>query len=155
MTNVRYPEIEALQAAVDRGDLVLSLAPASDREEAGARRRIGIAPSGRAPLTISVDDEYDDSSAEDPLMLLQLVLTECETWEESEDFREWASAAGLDPASPETVALFDELSAVVPEIRSAVGHVRAISSWDVQMNSGAARALRDSSRARADGDRTS
>lgn len=142
MSQAPHPEIEALDKAIEARGLRLSLA--SGTGERGSRRRIGIASSEGNSITIPVDDEYGDASDENPSLLLHLVLAECESWEEADGLPSWAAEAGLDAAESWVAALFDELGRVVPVVRSITGDgVKALGSWDVQMNSGAARALRE------------
>lgn len=143
MSQPRYPEIEALETViVERGLGLVAL----DGEAAAGRRRITVSAPDHPPVTISVDDEYGDAARPNPPLLLHLVLAECETWEEAPDFPSWLREAGLDPAASWVTALGEELENVVPVIRLMVGSgVKAISSWDVQMNSGAALALRERS----------
>lgn len=139
------PEVEALEAAIDAAGLHLAVARDGSDGLPG-RRRIDLRAATHPLIWISVGDEYDDARAGAPqALLLHLVLAECEAWEAAEDLLAWATDVELDPARSEVRALFDELADVVPRIRAAVGDVRAISSWDFQMNSGAAQALRDAS----------
>lgn len=138
--------IAALEAVIERAALRLSVAESTPAGHPASRAVVRI-ESGSAPVvSISVDDEYGDSEGHpaQPL-LLHLVLAECEGWEEADDFPAWAVDAELDPADPGALGVFEDLARVVPEIRRIVGDVRAISSWEVQMNSGAARALRERS----------
>jgi len=144
MSHDRYPEIEALDKTIEDRELRLSVATG----EAGRVDRclVGVASYVNPSVTISVDDEYSDACDENPALLLHLVLAECESWEEARDLPSWASVVGLDPTEPWVAALFDELGRVVPLVRSMTGdRAKAISPWDVQMNSGAARALRERS----------
>ena len=143
MSQPRYPEIEALERVIDERGLELV---ALEGEARAGRCRISISATDHPPVTISVDDEYGDAARANPPLLLHLVLAECETWEEAPDFPSWVREAGLDPAASWVAALGEELDNITPVIRSMVGGgVKAISSWDVQMNSGAARALRERS----------
>lgn len=150
MSHDRYPEIEALDRTIEERGLRLSVVT-GEAWRAG-RCLVEVARHANPSVTISVDDEYGDASVVDPSLLLHLVLAECEGWEEARDLRSWALEAGLDPTETRVGALFDELGRVVPLIRSMTGEgAKAISCWDVQMNSGAARALRERSAVDADG----
>jgi hypothetical protein len=150
MSHDRYPEIEALDKTIEKRGLRLSVV-AGDAGRAD-RCLIGVASHANPSVTISVDDEYGDASDDNPALLLHLVLAECEGWEAARGLRSWASEAGLDPLEPWVGTLFDELGRVVPMVRSMTGDgAKAISSWDVQMNSGAARALRERSASAAAG----
>ncbi len=146
MADGRYPEVEALDSILERAALRLSIDTGEPSPSLAGRRRICLESPGQPPLVISVDDEYEDASDGNPALLLHLVLSECELWEETDGVGAWAAESGLNASEAGVRDLFVELTAVVPRIRSAVGSARALSSWDVQLGAGAAEALRARSR---------
>lgn len=138
-----YPEIAALEKALTDHGLRLSVE--ADRHlQSRSYRRIRLTlPHDRPDLSMPVDDEYGDARNDNPMLLLHLVLSECEGYEEADDFLVWAAESGLDASETWVQALFAELGEVVPEIREIVGSdVKPLSSYDFTLNAGAAQALR-------------
>jgi hypothetical protein len=147
MTLNQYPEIAALNKALVGHNIQLSAGPDDARLQPHSYRRVRLAlPSNGLELSIPVDDEFDDARRNNPALTLHLILSECETYEEAEDFLVWARETGFDPAEYWVRNLYAEIGKVVPKIREIFGReVKALSSYDFTLNAGAARALRNHS----------
>lgn len=137
-----YPEVQALKDAVERHRLSFSLpeTPAAVKEI--GYRLIKMHWPGDS-LLIPVEDEYEDADREIPALMLHLVLAECEMYEEAEDFLVWARELGLDAADPAVRRIHMNMRTLLPRIRGLLGpELHALSSLEIQLNSGAAQALR-------------
>jgi hypothetical protein len=139
-----YPEIEALEKTLKDHDLLLRVEPEPEDSQSSERRRVRLTRGqGDLDLSILVDDESGDATDEHQLLLLHLVLAECEGYEEASDILVWAAESELDASESWVRGLFSELGEVVPRIREVVGtDVKALASWDFTMNTGPARDLR-------------
>ena len=94
-------------------------------------------------IDLPVNDEYNDVALPNPPLLLQLVLLECESYEEADDFLVWCRELGLDPANLDVQTLYRHLGEAVPRIREIIGpDIVGISSWDFEMNTQVCQALR-------------
>ncbi|MCB0276489.1 MAG: hypothetical protein KDI06_16860 [Calditrichaeota bacterium] len=137
-----YPEVQMLVAALKALGLQLRALPREAELERHAYRRLELVV-GQKKFTLPVEDEYGDVAPGNPVVLLHLVLRECEFWEEAGDFSTWAEDVGFDPELSVAREIYQTLSAVVPEIRREIGaDIRAIPSYDIEFNTGLARALR-------------
>jgi hypothetical protein len=93
--------------------------------------------------SIPVEDEFGDARENNPALLLQLILQNCDYFTDAEDFLTWAKSLSLDSSNPIILDLYRELSRQVPDLLKHLGEVERISDWDMQMNAGAAQALRN------------
>lgn len=144
MTPEDVPEVDALVRALEEHRLSLSVGAPEPLLQLRAWRRVHLTGPDGLALSLAVDDEYDDATEGNQALLLHLVLATCECFEEADDFVEWAEEAEMDAAKSWTRQLYQELAGVVPRIREAVGpEAKAISSWDFNLNAGAARVLRN------------
>ncbi len=137
-----YPEIQQLRATIQRLGLSFVLEdPAPKLSELGFRR-IFLKYQDRV-YPMPVEDEYSDACQDNSLMLLQLVLQECHNYRECDDILEWARGYMLDAADPEVLSLYREIGESAPYILELAGpETEPISSFDMQLNAGAAQALR-------------
>ena len=126
-------------------NIQLSVEPDDDRLLAWSYRRIRFALFlNKLDLVIPVDDE--DADRNNPALMLHLVLSACEIYEEADDFLVWARETGFDASENWVQALYADLADVVPKIREKLGpDIKPLSSHDFSLNAGAARALRDQS----------
>jgi hypothetical protein len=146
MTLSGEAEVDALVGALTEHGIRLSLGAPEEVLQFESWCRIELAAPGDLTVSIAVDDEYGDATEDNQAILLHLVLASCECYEEGEDLLEWAREAGMDVSKEWVRELYDQLRDVVPRIREVVGSdVRAISSWDFNLNAGAARTLRERS----------
>lgn len=138
-----YPEIKELQKVLRDHNIRLFLGPTrKDLPRPYRTIRFNLLLND-INITIPVSDEYRDADKENQPLLLQLVLFECEFYEDAEDFLVWARDSALDSADLAVQRLYKELSDAVPKILEIIGpDVIGISSFDFEMNAGPARVLR-------------
>ena len=69
---------------------------------------------------------------------------ECEEFESTTDFLDWANSGALNASEPIVMELYNELKTLVPKLREIIGtNIKIISGWDFEMNAGAAYELRE------------
>ena len=95
-------------------------------------------------VEVPVYDEFDDVTSGGTVMHLQLVLSELEGLEESEDFDEWRRDAELaNVPDQDAHKVHDLLSAAAPRVRAIVGEsIQAMSLHEFEFNTSKAQALR-------------
>lgn len=140
---MQYPEVEQLANAVKRLGLTFAIGEPSESLEKLFYRRIKMAVGGEI-FSVPVMDEFEDVPDCKPVVMLQLVLQECEIFEEAADFSHWAEDVGLNGAEPAAVEIYSEISGLVPELRRIFGEdLRAIPVFEIEFNTGMAQYLRD------------
>lgn len=137
-----YPAVNKLIAAVREHQFTFSFPATKAALAEQFYVRLAMHRDGKT-VSLPVMDEYEDVPVKKPVVLLQLILQECELYEEAEDFETWAADVGLNPKLPITSEIYEELSEKVPIVREIAGNLRAISLHDMEFNTGAAQALRN------------
>ncbi|MBT32011.1 MAG: hypothetical protein CMO01_20315 [Thalassobius sp.] len=100
--------------------------------------------TGSEVFVVPVVDEYEDFAQEKPSMALHLILTECETFEEAEDYLVWAKEVELNASNEKARQAWLHLRDVVPQIRKLLGNnIQPISAFNYELNTGAAKLLRE------------
>ncbi len=95
---------------------------------------------------IPVDNEYSLVELNSPVVFLHLILEEVEYIEESKDLYEWVANMIELTYDEKIVDLYNGLKEVAPQIRAIVGdEVKAIPHFDIELNTGLAKALREAS----------
>ena len=93
---------------------------------------------------IYVDDEYNDLNENNPALCLCLVLLELEEYKDEDDFLTWCRSKGLDTSNEVLRTYYMELGVIYNAIESIIGPISCpISSFDFELNAGAAQALRN------------
>ncbi|MCP4457958.1 MAG: hypothetical protein GY816_08040 [Cytophagales bacterium] len=78
--------------------------------------------------------------------MFHLVLIECEEYEDTTDFLDWAKSSGLNPSELSVERVYAELKEFVPKLREIIGpDVKPLLSFDFEMNMGSAYKLREES----------
>lgn len=142
MTSPEYEKIDSLAKVVAQFNI--SIEAADDNEAIGDSfyQRVLVTISGQQ-FTVPIMDEFSDIENGNPVVLLHFVLSECEMYEEAEDIVQWAEDVGLKLADSSTHIIFRELYDVVPRLRALIGsNAKAISSYEIEFNTGVAKALR-------------
>lgn len=140
----RYPEVEALVAALRERDLILDAAPANAGFAALFYAVVRLR-AGATVLDVPVMDEFGDVPDGNPAMRLNLVLQECRDFTESPELPTWAGEQGLDPADPRVSRLHEALSRAVPAVYALLGTDLDPIPWrELEFNTGMAKALRAS-----------
>ncbi len=138
----KYPAVDKLVTAVRRHQLTFSFPDTEANLQAQFYTRLKMHCPG-STVSMPVMDEYEDVPMQNPVVLLQLILQECELFEEAKDFSTWTKDVGLNASLPVVITLYDELAEVVPKARSIFGtELKAIPLYDMEFNTGVARALR-------------
>lgn len=138
----KYPAVEKLIAAVREHQLTFSFPDTEPALQSQFYVRLKMDSKGNV-VSVPVMDEFEDVPANNPVMLLHLLLQECELFEEAKDFLTWAADVGLNANLPVVLNLYEELTEVVPEVRNIFGaKLKAIPLYDMEFNTGVARALR-------------
>ena len=137
----QYPQVTKLINALSEQHITFNI-PAGDKKlKEFFYRKIEINISGEV-FTIPVMDEYGDVDSDNPVVLLNLVLQECEFYEDAEDFLIWAQDMGLDASSEIIRQIHLDLGSVVPHIRENLLDKKALPAYDIEFNTGVAQALR-------------
>ena len=137
-----YPQIDRLIEAISTLKLVFTVEPHSAELDRLDFRRIRLNCNGKG-LSIPVADEYGDVDLNNPVVLLHLVLQACEFYEEAADFLVWSKDLGINASDPQARQIYFELREAVPQARALLGHdLKAIPAFDIELNTGLARALR-------------
>ncbi len=137
-----YPAVDKLVAAVREHQLIFSFPDTELALQEQFYVRLSIASYGKV-VALPVMDEYEDVSDKNPVVLLQLVLQECELFEEAGDFLTWKTDVGLNANLPIVRKIYKELTVAVPELRCILGEeLRAIPLYEMEFNTGVAQALR-------------
>lgn len=91
-------------------------------------------------------DEYDDIIQENPVVLLNFIVQECEFFEEASGYEVWCEDIGVNKDKKSSRDLYEELEVKVPQIRKLIGsEIKALNHYDIEFNTGLAQALRASS----------
>jgi hypothetical protein len=94
-------------------------------------------------ISLPLCDEYGDADIGNPPLLLHLILHECERYENSEDFLQWAFESGLDASQPLLRSIYQELAEKVPQIRGLVGDkLHPVNQLDFELDAGGIGILR-------------
>lgn len=136
-----YPVIRQMQDTVDRLDLRFKSIDNDSYWYEKGFRRINISGSNWETFLL-LEDEYKDLNTLHPLAILQLVLMECSEYEEAEDILTWCRFKGVDPVLNKVLDYYRHLNQAIPLLYQNLGSLQAISSFDWELNSGAAQALR-------------
>ncbi|RNC83150.1 MAG: hypothetical protein ED557_10590 [Balneola sp.] len=138
-----YSEINALKKCIIENDLTF---------EAISPKRLDVnfhydeevkMRFGDQEFIIPVDNEYSFVELNNPVVFLHLILEEIEYIEDSKDLYEWTGNMIQLTYDEKIVALYNGLKEVAPQIRAIVGkEVRAIPHFDIELNTGLAKALR-------------
>ena len=140
---MKYPEVEQLANAVKRLGLTFAIGEPSESLEKLFYRRIEMTV-GDDTFSIPVMDEFEDVPDCKPVVMLQLVLQECEFFEDAADFSHWAEDVGLNKSEPVVVEIYNEIAGLVPKLRRIFGEgLRAIPVFEIEFNTGMAKYLRD------------
>ena len=140
---MKYPEVEQLANAVTRLGLTFAIGEPSESLEKLFYRRIEMTV-GDDTFSIPVMDEFEDVPDCKPVVMLQLVLQECEFFEDAADFSHWAEDVGLNKSEPVVVEIYNEIAGLVPKLRRIFGeNLRAIPVFEIEFNTGMAQYLRD------------
>lgn len=92
---------------------------------------------------IAVYNEYEDVELNNPVVFLDMILREVESFEESKSINEWAFDNAVKPKNREAIEFYKILKEASPKIRSIVGEkVKSIPYFDIELNTGMAKALR-------------
>jgi len=90
-----------------------------------------------------IDDDLLDSSYNNPILNLILVLRELEKYNEVEDFLDWCNESGFEPENTEVLSYYKDLATIYRDIESTVGKINSyVSNWDYEMGSGPMSELR-------------
>ena len=136
-----YPVVENLVNAVKKYNIRFSVEPESKTLSKIFYRRITMICSGQN-FNLAVNDEFEDAERGNLVVLLHLVLQECEMYEEAKDYLVWCRDAGLDAADITARSIYFELRETVPQIRELLGDLKAVSGYDIEFNTAVAQALR-------------
>lgn len=136
-----YPVVENLAKAVKKYNIRFSVKAKSEPLSKIFYRRITMICSGKK-FSIPVDDEYEDVKHGNPVVLLHLVLQECEFYEDAEDYLVWCKDVGLKAADVTVRSIYFELREIVPQIRALLGNLKAVPGYDIEFNTDVAQALR-------------
>lgn len=140
---MKYPEVEQLANAVKRLGLTFAIGEPSESLEKLFYRRIEMTV-GDDTFSIPVMDEFEDVPDCKPVVMLQLVLQECEFFEDAADFSHWAEDVGLNKSEPVVVEIYNEIAGLVPKLRRIFGeNLHAIPVFEIEFNTGMAQYLRD------------
>ncbi len=90
-----------------------------------------------------VGDEYDDIPQGNPMVVLNLILYECEEFENAADYLVWCRDKGLDASNPLVRAHYDQLRDTVPFLREKLKGVNPIEHLDWEQDSHETQALRE------------
>jgi len=144
MPDQEYPEIELLKKAIRDHNLQLSVEKTSTKlPDPYVYIRITLFLNQMSFL-IPVCDEYEDSKLNNPTLLLQLVLMECEEYEDAEDYLVWEKRGFFDKGESGILKLYDEVGDVVPKSREVIGpDIIPINGYDFEVNASAAQFLRN------------
>ena len=140
---MKYPEVEQLANTVKRLGLTFAIGEPSESLEKLFYRRIEMTV-GDDTFSIPVMDEFEDVPDCKPVVMLQLVLQECEFFEDAADFSHWAEDVGLNKSEPVVVEIYNEIAGFVPKLRRTFGEgLLAIPVFEIEFNTGMAKYLRD------------
>lgn len=90
-----------------------------------------------------VYDEYDDLVVDNQPLCLCLVLLELEEYQEEDDYLTWCTTKGLKASIEQLRSYYMGLSEIYRKIEAIIGFIECpISSFDFELNAGAAQALR-------------
>jgi len=89
-----------------------------------------------------VADEYDDIPQGNALVILNLIIYECEEFENAADYLVWCNDKGLDASHPLVRVHYDQLRDTVPILREKLKDAMPISHADWERNGPETKALR-------------
>ncbi|MEO1053065.1 MAG: hypothetical protein AAFX87_20695 [Bacteroidota bacterium] len=139
----KYPEIEALQNAVINNRIRFNIPSREPALEKVFFKRINFRCDGKA-FSIAVQDEYSDVEKMKPVLLLHLVIQECEFYEEAEDYLQWCKDVGVKAEDITARAIYFEHREVIPKIRETLGDdLEAVNYYHIEFNTDTAQTLRN------------
>lgn len=142
MKSSEFEKIDRLAEAVAKFKISIEAADNNKTIGESFYQRVIVTIAGQR-FTVPIMDEFSDIKNGNPVVLLHFVLSECEMYEEAEDIVQWAEDVGLKLADSSSHIIFRELYDVVPRLRALLGSgVKAISSYEIEFNTGVAKALR-------------
>lgn len=138
-----YPEVNILIDTVRRLKISVSHGPVLFDVAGLYYRWIEFNISGQV-LNMPFMDEYEDANQLNPVVMLNMTLLECEMVEESADFIDWCKESGVIQDHKNALKLHAYLKNAAVEFRKLVGkELSPIPYFDIELNTGKARALRD------------
>lgn len=138
----QYPQVEQLITTLEQSPIKLQSGKPSRDLATYFYRYIQI-DFPDLQLQFPVMDEFEDVKVGNPLVLLHLLLQECEFFEEAADFNAWVKDVGFFERSGTVHDIYRQLQQKVPTIRRFLGKdIRAIPSYNMEFNNGIAQALR-------------
>ena len=142
MTLTEYAEVTALRQCIAEFQLRFEVLPARAPLSDFSWREI-IIYSQEHSILLPVDDDHRDAER-GPVAQMQLILATCECFEEeSASLAQWCQEAEV-PNNEHGAEVFQILAERVPQVRAIVGHTyEAISTWDIELNTGIAEAMRN------------
>ncbi len=147
MSQDEFPGIDELKKVIVRHNLSFEIAK-TRKELPDPYVRIQITLLlNQISLIIPAWDEYKDAQTRHPVLMLHLALMECEEYEDTTDFIDWAKSSGLNPSEPSVERVYAELKEFAPKLREIIGpEVKPLPSFDFEMNMGTAYKLREESK---------
>ena len=140
--NQKYEIVEKLKDKIRELDLSIAKSPTELLDAGHYFHRVEFTFKDTV-IHFPFMDEYDDIKLDNPVVYLNFILQECETFEEAVNYDEWCKDAGIMGADQKSKDLYSELAQKVPHIRSIVGFdLEAINDFDIQLNTGVTQALR-------------
>ncbi|MCM8542464.1 MAG: hypothetical protein NE328_19495 [Lentisphaeraceae bacterium] len=138
----KYDEVEKLIEAVRNLQLSISKSPYELNNDGHFYQRVRLIKESLI-IDFPIMDEFSDIEKGNPVVLLNFILQECLFFEDAGNFEEWCEDIGLQKDKPASMAIYEELKIIIPEIRSLLGHeIKPINYYDIEFNTGIAKALR-------------
>ena len=135
--------IDSMIECIKINDLRFALAPQQTNLDKISYVRIDITHDDQT-IGLSVQDEYNDAPSLNQLVMLQLVLQECEAYEDNLDFNQWCTEMGHDDSDSMIQAIYEEHKTNVPQLRKIFTYeVFPIPLWEMEMNSELGQELRN------------
>lgn len=142
MEGKSYPEIQLLEAIYLKHKVSISI---SDIDFLGGNKDFPalVFSLGNNSFQLYVNDEYGDLQIENPLLVFCLILRELENYIHQNDYLEWCKSQLLEPANSQVRAYHMDLRNIYKDVEKIIGEINShISSFDFELNAGAAQALR-------------
>jgi len=139
----KYPRVEALKNCVVQHNLSFEVISPRRIDPSGIYDEEVKMKYKDQEFIVPVINEYEDVELNNPVVFLDMILREIECFEESISIKEWAFDNAVKPKNRDAIAFYKNLKEASPKIRSIVGEkIEAIPYFDIEMNSGMAKALR-------------
>ena len=143
---IKHRVIEGLAECYTSNKLVLTICDEDEKLREASLKNIRLCQkNAETPesIIVTVFDEYDDTTIQNPVLWLHLIVDTCQGFEEAANYDEWRLNEGYkDTAFFES--LYSSYADIIPRIRNIIGKdVRALDSHHIEFNTDLAQALRN------------